>query len=79
MILLSTAGENAAHINPIFRFFLYFIMCVPMTVAFLCTIFLKFISIFILPWKVCLYIGIALGIVVTIFFLLVLTIGIEMT
>jgi hypothetical protein len=52
-------------------------MCVPMTVA-LCTIFLKFISIFILPWKVCLYIGIALGIIVTIF-LLVITIGIEMT
>ncbi|EUH35816.1 hypothetical protein O870_02773, partial [Staphylococcus aureus M0816] len=24
MILLSTAGENAVHINPIFRFFLYF-------------------------------------------------------
>ncbi|HEI8000269.1 TPA: hypothetical protein SLA02_002787 [Staphylococcus aureus] len=77
MILLSTAGENAVQINPIFRFFLYFIMCVPMTVA-LCTIFLKFISIFILPWKVCLYIGIALGIIVTIF-LLVITIGIEMT
>ncbi|EVU29700.1 hypothetical protein U135_02736, partial [Staphylococcus aureus M81493] len=29
-------------------------------------------------WKVCLYIGIALGIIVTIF-LLVITIGIEMT
>ena len=77
MILLSTANENAVHINPIFRFILYFMMCVPMTVA-LCTIFLKIISIFILPWKVCLNIGIALGVVVTIF-LLVLTIGIEMT
>ncbi|MDF0343803.1 hypothetical protein O0M54_11230 [Staphylococcus pseudintermedius] len=77
MVLLSTASENAVHINPIFRFFLYFIMCVPMTVA-LCTIFLKFISILILPWKICLYIGIALGIVVTAF-LFILTIGIEMT
>ena len=27
MILLSTAGENAVHINPIFRFFLFYYVC----------------------------------------------------
>ncbi|ORI00182.1 hypothetical protein B5723_15005 [Mammaliicoccus sciuri] len=77
MLLLTAASENAVHINPVFRFILYFIMCVPMTVG-LGTLFLKIISIFILPWKVCFYISIALGIIVTIF-LLVLTIGIEIT
>lgn len=77
MFTLATSAESAVHINPFFRFIIYFFMCVPMTVA-LTTIFLKIITIFILPWKVCLYIGIALGIVVTLF-LIVLTIGIQMT
>lgn len=71
-ILLSV---QPPHINPIFRFLIYFIISVPPAVL-IGTIGSKLITFTLLPWKICLGIGISLGVLLTIFIVFI-TIAIQ--
>lgn len=77
MIFLTTATENVPHINPILRFLIYFFLAVPMSVC-IFTILIKVITLFLLPLKTCFKISLFLGGIVALF-LLIITIGIELT
>lgn len=65
------------HINPIISFIIYFLMSVPPAVL-IGTIGTKLITFTLLPWKICLGFGIALGVLLTIFILFI-TIAIQNT
>lgn len=77
MIFLTTATENVPHINPILRFLIYFFLAVPMSIC-IFTILIKVITLFLLPLKTCFKISLFLGGIVALF-LLIITIGIELT
>ncbi|MDK9847689.1 hypothetical protein P1A20_14005 [Staphylococcus equorum] len=74
MILSTIFSTDPVHINPFIMFIFYFMLSVPASVL-IGTFGSKIITFFLLPWKICLGLGITLGVLVTIF-LIVLTIGI---
>lgn len=66
MFVLSSISENSVHINPILRFIIYFVFSVPLTVCAL-TFVIKFLTFFLLPLKICFWISVFFGIIMTIF------------